>query len=62
MDADHWLKLIDEELEALKENNTWSITLFPVGRKAIGTKWVFKVKRIPNGEISRFKSRLCAKG
>ena len=34
----------------------------PPGRKAIGSRWVFKVKRKADGSIDRYKARLVAKG
>lgn len=34
----------------------------PPGKKAIGTKWVFKLKRTPDRTISRYKAPLVAKG
>ena len=37
-------------------------TELPDGCKAIGSKWVYKKKRGPNGEITAFKARLVAKG
>jgi hypothetical protein len=34
----------------------------PPRRKAIGSKWVFKVKHNPDGTSERYKTRLVAKG
>lgn len=50
------------EIQALKDNNTWSITDLPPGKHPIGCKWVFKVKYLASGAIERYKARLVAKG
>ncbi|KAF1322235.1 Integrase catalytic core protein, partial [Globisporangium splendens] len=34
----------------------------PNGQRAIGTKWVFKIKRNADGTIDKYKARLVAKG
>ena len=34
----------------------------PKGQKAIGLKWVFKLKKDPDGKIVKHKARLVAKG
>jgi hypothetical protein len=34
----------------------------PPGHKAIGLKWVFKLKRYEKGEVIKHKERLVAKG
>jgi hypothetical protein len=34
----------------------------PHGKKAIGCRWVFKIKRSPDGSLDRYKGRLIAKG
>jgi hypothetical protein len=50
------------ELQAIRDNNTWSLSELPKGHKAIGLKWVFKVKRDAVGNIVKHKARLVAKG
>lgn len=60
--ADEWKRAMEEELTAIKENDTWELTELPIGRRAIGSKWVFKNKVDENGEIIRRKARLVAQG
>ncbi|KAJ0818040.1 putative RNA-directed DNA polymerase [Helianthus annuus] len=57
-----WVEAMNKEMEALFRNNTWILADLPQGRKAIGCKWVYRVKYKSNGEIERFKARLVAKG
>ena len=53
---------MDEEVDALDNSDTWMLTPLPEGKKAIGCKWVYKIKRNVDGSISRYKARLVAKG
>lgn len=39
----------------------WKLINLPIGRKAIGNKWVLKIKRKTNGSIEKYKVRLVAK-
>jgi len=57
-----WLEAIKEELSAHAARQTWEATLLPAGRKAIGTKWVFKTKVGPGPNDFRKKARLVVKG
>ncbi|GKV21142.1 hypothetical protein SLEP1_g31150 [Rubroshorea leprosula] len=52
-----------EELEALHNNNTWTLVPSPSPQlNIVGSKWVFKTKLHPDGSIERFKARLVARG
>ena len=52
-----------EELEALKAKEVYEeISELPPGRRAVQCKWVLRIKRDKDGQISRFKGRLVAKG
>ena len=59
-DSALWKEAIDKEMASLKENNTWELVDLPPGRKAIGSKWVIKIKDLSNGE-KKYKARLVAK-
>ena len=51
-----------KEIQAHIENGTWILTTLPPGRKAIGCRWVFLIKRKSDGSVDRYKARLVAKG
>ncbi|KAJ0886875.1 putative RNA-directed DNA polymerase [Helianthus annuus] len=52
---------MDSEFNALIHNQTWE--LVPANSHTpIGCKWVFRIKRNPDGSIAKYKARLVAKG
>jgi hypothetical protein len=57
-----WRKAIWSELASLHSKGTLRMENLPLGRNAIGNKWVFKVKAKPDGSVDRFKARLVAHG
>lgn len=57
-----WPTAMEEEMMALDNNGTWDLVCLPIGKKAIGCKWVFVVKMNSDGSVARLKARLVAKG
>jgi hypothetical protein len=57
-----WRKAMEEELCAIKDDQTWTVTDLPTGWCAIGLKWVLKVKRDKHGVVVHHKARLIVKG
>ncbi|XP_075106767.1 uncharacterized protein LOC142179790 [Nicotiana tabacum] len=57
-----WIEVMKMEIKALEDNKTWDVVDLPRGKKAIGSKWVYKIKCKASGEVERFKARLVAKG
>nr|GEV77411.1 hypothetical protein [Tanacetum cinerariifolium] len=56
------VEAMNNEIETLNRNNTWTICDLPIGRKPIGCKWLWKIKYNASGDIERYKARLVAKG
>src|SRR5882762_5817277 len=61
-DAAEWLAVYTEELETFKQMEVYEEVDRLCDRKIIGSKWVFHIKRGPNGEIQKYKAQLVAKG
>jgi len=65
LDSDAWQHAIIEEHQAIMDVGIWEeveMKDLPVGRKLVGSRWVFKVKRNSDGSVERFKARIVAKG
>lgn len=52
---------MNEEIEAIKRNNTWELTTLPEGHKPIGVKRVYKIKTNQEGKVENHKARLVVK-
>jgi Reverse transcriptase (RNA-dependent DNA polymerase) len=42
-------------------HGSWLKVLLP-RRRAIGSRWIFKIKRLPDGSIDKYKGRIVAQG
>ena len=60
--ADLWKEAMEEEINALKENETWILMPKPENTKLIDNKWVFRIKTDNDGNANRYKARLVARG
>ncbi|CAI7760823.1 unnamed protein product [Closterium sp. NIES-53] len=61
-DAEEWKKAMESELKSIEENDSWELVELQKGRKAITSKWLYKIKSDADGRIECYKSRLVAKG
>ena len=53
------MQTMKSEMKSLEKHSTWKLVNMP--KKAVGCKWVFKIKRYPSGAVIKFKARLVAK-
>nr|GEW72238.1 hypothetical protein [Tanacetum cinerariifolium] len=57
-----WIEAKQEELLQFKMQEVWILVDLPYGKRAIGTKWVFRNKKDERGIVARNKARLFAQG
>jgi len=50
------------EIDALRLNQTWTEVDLPAGKKAISSKWMFKVKLKADGSLEKYKAHLVVRG
>nr|XP_027118970.1 uncharacterized protein LOC113736273 [Coffea arabica] len=62
MQHSYWREAMRKEVEALEDNGIWTVATLPMGKKALGSKWVYKIKYHTDGTIERYKARLVVFG
>jgi hypothetical protein len=55
-DADKWIKVMKAELDAQYHQGTFKLDILLLGRKPVTCKWVFKLKKNPDGSILKYKA------
>jgi len=58
----NWWKVMNDEINALVQTETWEFVDLPIGKQIMGCKWVYKTKHKVDGSIERLKARLVTKG
>ena len=48
---------MQEEIDSMNENKTCILTDLPIGTVSLDGKWVYKIKKGLNREITRYKAR-----
>ena len=61
-DAVQWEMACADEMHAFEHMGVYEVVPRPEGRKVVGSKWVFRIKRGPTGEIQKYKARIVAQG
>jgi hypothetical protein len=48
-------------MQSIEKNRTLELVKLPIGKRPIGLKWVFKLKRNSEGQVMKYKDRLVTK-
>ncbi|GKB31295.1 putative reverse transcriptase domain-containing protein [Tanacetum coccineum] len=62
LDDPSWIEAMQDELLQFKLQKVWTLVDLPNGKRAIGTKWVFRNKKDERVIVVRNKARLVAQG
>ncbi|GJV55376.1 putative ribonuclease H-like domain-containing protein [Tanacetum coccineum] len=57
-----WIEAMQEDLLQFKLQQVWTLMDLPNGKRAIGTKWVYRNKKDERGIMIKNKARLVAQG
>eukprot|EP00253_Pinus_taeda_P031455 PITA_31455 len=61
-DGKPWKVAMVDEMTSLHKKEAWDLVDLSVGRKPIGSKWMFKKKTNVEGKVEKYKARLVEKG
>jgi hypothetical protein len=57
-----WRTVMKEVIDSIQKNHTCELAELLRGHRAIGLKWVYKIKKDESGTVIKKKARLIAKG
>ena len=63
--SENFWSAMDDEIGSLESKGTWKVvdrSSMPSGTTAVPGTWVQRIKRLPDGELNKFKSRWCCRG
>ena len=51
-----------EEYDSIIKNSAWEIVPRPVDKSVVGSTWIYKVKKVVDGSVDKYKARFVAGG
>ena len=61
-DAAEWDTACEDEIRSFKNMGIYETVPRPKDRKVVGSKWVFRIKRGPDGNIQKYKAHIIVQG
>ena len=57
-----WVDAMVEEYDSIIKNSAWEIVPRSVGKSVVGSRWIYKVKKVENGSVEKYKAIFVAWG
>ena len=57
-----WKDAMMEEYQSIMKNDPWKVILTPEGKSTVTSKWIYKIKKVVDGSIEKYKARFVARG
>ena len=57
-----WIDTMVEEYESIVRNSAWEIFPRLVGKLVVGSIWIYKVKKVADGSVYKYKAIFVAQG
>ena len=57
-----WVDAMVEEYDSIINNSAWEIFSRLVGKSMVGSRWIYKVKRVADGSVEKYKEKFVARG
>jgi hypothetical protein len=57
-----WVDSKVEEYDSIVKNSAWDIVPRPVDKSVVGSIWIYKVKKVFDGSVEKYKARFVAQG
>lgn len=57
-----WMDAMHEEMKSLHDSHTYGLVKLPKGKRALETRWIYRVKHESNSKTPRYKVILVVKG
>lgn len=57
---DQWKEAMNLDLSSMKSSNAWTLTDLPPGERNLDYRWIFEIKRNPDGTVKKYRARIVA--
>ena len=60
MQQPNWVDAMVEEYDSIVKNIVWEIVPRHVEKLVVGSRWIYKVKKVADGSVEKYKARFVA--